>query len=109
MSNVFDFPPPYRSKDEGGYSKKDGGDGTSGGMEGRVAKLEALTDVVRADVASLKVDTRDVRERLVRLEERVSHLPTKGFIITTTTTIFALLTGIVLFQGKLQGLLRLAG
>jgi len=34
--------------------KTAGGGGTSGGMEGRVAKLEANVETVRADVSAMK-------------------------------------------------------
>ena len=78
-------------------------------MESRVAKLEALTDVVRTDVGALKADVRDVRDRVIRLEEKVNHLPSKGFIVTATTAPLALLAAIVLLQGKLQSLVGLAG
>lgn len=87
--------------------KSGGGGGTFDGMEGRVAKLETLMDVVRTDVGALKSDVRDVRDRLIRLEEKVAHLPSKGFIVTAITTALALITAITLFQGKIQSLLNI--
>lgn len=87
--------------------KPPGGGDSSGGME-RVAKLETLMDVVRTDIAGLKTDVRDVRDRLIRLEERVNHLPSKGFIVTATSATLALIGAIVLFQSKLQTLLGLS-
>lgn len=81
-----------------------GGGGTSGGMEARIAKLEADMEYVRRDVGDLRGDMRDVRDRLGRLEERVGHLPSKGFVVTATTASLALLTALVVFQGKLQAL-----
>ena len=50
-----------------------GGGGTSGGMEPRIAKLEAHMEHVLDELKKLA----PVPERLARIEERVSHLPTK--------------------------------
>jgi tetrahydromethanopterin S-methyltransferase subunit G len=49
------------------------GNGTSGGMEARVSKLEALVEGVRADLAKLATVPADV----ATVKERLSHLPTK--------------------------------
>ena len=86
--------------------KSAGGGGTSGGMEGRVAKLEAHVETLRADVRTKK-DVGDIRTGLATLTERVAHLPGKGFVVTATTTTIALLTGIILFGDKIQTLLAL--
>jgi hypothetical protein len=59
-----------------------GGGGTSGGMEGRVARLEAHVETLRADVGAIKKDVSDIRIDLATLKERVAHLPGKGFIVT---------------------------
>ena len=53
--------------------KHGGGSGTSGGMEARIAKLEALMDGVRTDLAKLSSVPSDV----ATIKERLSHLPTK--------------------------------
>ena len=87
--------------------KSAGGGGTSGGMEGRVAKLEAHVETLRADVRTMKKDVGDIRTGLATLTERVAHLPGKGFVVTATTTTIALLTGIILFGDKIQTLLAL--
>lgn len=81
----------------------DGG-GTSGGMESRVAKLEAHVEILRNDVTSIKKDVGDIRVAMATLTERVSHLATKGFIVTATTTTIGLLTGIILFSDKIKAL-----
>jgi len=39
----------------------DGGGGDDGGMEARVAKLEAIVEHVQQDIAELKADVRNVR------------------------------------------------
>lgn len=61
----------------------------------RIAKLEAHMEVVRSDLSALKNDLRDVRERSIKLEERVSHLPTKGWAATSIIAVVGLITTIV--------------
>lgn len=83
------------------------GNGTNDGMEARVAKIEAFLEVIRNEVVALRGDGRDVRDRLIRLEERVAHLPSKGFIFTTAMAIVGGLTAIIVLQDKLRHLLGL--
>lgn len=54
--------------------KGGGGDGISGGMEARVAKLEANMEHVRSDLAKLATVPADV----ATIKERSSHLATKA-------------------------------
>lgn len=88
------FPLPSRGPDTGGALKHGGGDGTSGGMEARIAKLEANVDHLVKQVDRLV----DIPERLGVLEERVSHLPGKGFVVTSisvgTAALIAILTAL---------------
>lgn len=85
--------------------KNSNGGNNSGGMQGRVAKLEAHVETLRSDVASIKKDVGDMRVSIATLVERVAHLPGKGFVITATTTTIALLTGVVVFGEKIRTLL----
>lgn len=41
-----------------------GGGGTIGGMESRVAKLEASMDYVQRDISDLKSDVREIRKEI---------------------------------------------
>ena len=82
--------------------KGGGGNGTSDGMEARVAKIEAFLETIRSEVAALRTNGRDVRDRLIRLEERVAHLPSKGFIFTTAIAIVGGLTAIIVLQEKVR-------
>ncbi|WP_375458643.1 hypothetical protein [uncultured Enterovirga sp.] len=81
----------------------------------RLAAVEAETKALTA--SSVRMDERfrslpnekeltDLLQRLARLETRVAHLPSKGFIITVVTTIGALI-GTVLSFGKLRIILGL--
>ncbi|MGU3539477.1 hypothetical protein [Methylobacterium sp. A54F] len=77
------------------------GGGTPPDME-RIAKLETWMEVVRTDVAALKADIRDVRDRSIKLEERVSHLPTKGWAVGVILTALTAVGALVTLAPKLQ-------
>jgi hypothetical protein len=47
---------------------------------------------------------KDVRERLAKLETRVDHLPSKGFIVVVVTTALVIIGGLVAVAPKLQAL-----
>lgn len=76
-------------------------------MEARVGKIEAFMETIRSEVATLRTDGRDVRDRLIRLEERVAHLPSKGFLFTTAVAIIGGLTAVIVLQEKVRHLLGL--
>lgn len=67
-----------------------------------VAKLQTDGEYVKRDIGELRSDMRDVRDRLSRLEERVGHLPSKGFIVAVVTTALVILGGIITIAPKLQ-------
>lgn len=120
-----------------------GATGMSGSMEPRIARLEATLEHVQGDVAALKTDMRDVRdrlgllapmrddvatlktevgslrastadvrERLARLEERVSHLPTKDQFYRTIwfagAAIVSAMGAFVTYAPRLQAALGIA-
>ena len=78
--------------------------GGGGGMESRLAKLEAYTDTIRSDIASIKPDLKDVRERFERLETNVAHLPSKGYINKVVLAAIVLIGAFITFQGQIQSL-----
>lgn len=82
--------------------KHGGGGGTSGGMEARLAKLEAHMEHVLADVSALKADVGKLKTDMATLIERVSNLPTKGFIVSATLTTLAMLTAMTAFAPAIQ-------
>ena len=61
---------------------KGGGDGTSGGMESRVAKLEKIADKLADQVTELRVDMGIVKTN-------IDHLPSKGFIFAVAAGLLA--------------------
>ncbi|MQB37635.1 hypothetical protein DXT97_12615 [Agrobacterium tumefaciens] len=85
---------------------KSGGDGgNNGGMDGRIAKLEADMEYVKRDVSELRTDMRDVRDRAVKIEERMA---TKTFVFSVYGIVSALIAAITLFQGQIQQFLGIA-
>lgn len=82
--------------------KSGGGDGTSGDMEARVAKLEATTEHIQRDLADVKTDVRDTRDRLGKLEVKVDHLPTKGWVDARIVFLLVAIGAVVTFQGHIQ-------
>lgn len=76
-------------------------------MEARVAKIEVFMETIRSEVTTLRTDGRDVRDRLIRLEERVAHLPSKGFLFTTAVAIIGGLTAVIVLREKVRHLLGL--
>lgn len=77
------------------HLKPSGTGGNSGDMEARIARLEAHAEHAQADLSALKGDTRDVRDRLTRLEVKVDHLPGKGFIVVAATAGITLISAVI--------------
>jgi hypothetical protein len=98
-----------RSDDQGRAGpralKTGGGGGTSDGMEARVARLEAHVEILRGDSAATRADVADIRLSLATLTERIAHLPSKGFVVTSNMTAIALFSGVILFGEKLKALI----
>ncbi|MGC1861852.1 MAG: hypothetical protein WA733_12195 [Methylocystis sp.] len=94
-----------------------GGGGDSGGtvdMEPRVAVLEAHVGHIKEDMSSIKVasertrsDITEARIQLGKLEQHVSHLPGKGFIVITVLVVLGVLGALIIFQQQIQRLLGL--
>lgn len=79
----------------------DGG-GTFDPMLERVIKLEATTGQLQTSLTEVKSDTRDIRDRVIRLESDVRHLPSKGFIVTALLLSLGILGGVVTFANQIQ-------
>jgi len=50
-----------------------GGNGTGGGMETRVAKLESDVEHIKNDIAEIKVDIRDMRGMFVKVNDKIDN------------------------------------
>jgi hypothetical protein len=95
MASISDIS-EYRKRDAS--LKSGGGDGTFEGMEARVSKLEGQFDKLNDKVDGLRID-------VAVLKEKVSNLPSKGFIVTATVGALALFSALVLFQERIAALL----
>lgn len=84
--------------------KIDGGGGNSGGMEARIAKLEVTVEHIDRNVARMAPDLANVRERMGVLEERVAHLPGKGFIVVALLTSLAVVAALIAFSDQISAL-----
>jgi hypothetical protein len=86
-----------------------GGGGTSGGMEARVARLESDMEHVKKSVADIATDMKSVRTSLGdikvdlgRFDERLKHMPTKGFIFATSAAMVGVTSAIVALVVKMM-------
>jgi hypothetical protein len=98
--------------------KQSGGGGHSGGggfddMEPRISALETHVEYIRRDAfeiksvnESIRSDITDARVKLSQLGERISHLPTKGFIVTALFTALAIISALITFHQQIQRLLH---
>jgi hypothetical protein len=66
-----------------------------------VAKLQSDAEYAKRDLGETRADMRDLRDRMARLEVRVEHLPSKGFIVVVVTTSLLIATGIATLAPKL--------
>ena len=93
--------------DPGGPLPPAGARGTFGGMdpwqqtvETRLGDLRTDLRAVAADVSSLKID-------MAMVKERISHLPTKGFIVSALLSNLAVIAALTTFAPSLQHFLGL--
>jgi hypothetical protein len=69
-----------------------------------VAKLQSDGDHLKRDLTETRTDMKDIRDRMVRLEVRVDHLPSKGFIVGVLVIALTIIGGLLTVAPKLQGL-----
>jgi|ERR1051325_11183705 hypothetical protein len=51
-----------------------------------LAKIQIDGDYTKKFLGELQADMRDMRDRMSKLEVKVDHLPSKGFIVVVVTT-----------------------
>jgi hypothetical protein len=66
-----------------------------------IAKLDVDVQYLKRDLTESRTDIRDMRDRLARLEERVAHLPSKGFIVTVVLASLAIATSFLTLAPRL--------
>lgn len=82
--------------------KGGGGDGTSGDMETRVARLESDMEHVKRSLTSLdgrvgnvQKDVGEIRVHLATVQNEMKHLPSKGYIFGVALSMLAAAGGIM--------------
>jgi hypothetical protein len=70
-----------------------------------IAKLQSDGEYIKRDLGETRSDMKDIRDRMARLEVRVDHLPSKGFIVTVIAIGVGILGGIATLAPKIQALL----
>lgn len=79
-----------------------GGGGTYDDMEARVAKLEAHVEHLVNDVSAIKTDMKDSRERIIKIEGKLDHVPTYWDVVKIFSALLGLLTALILFQNQIR-------
>lgn len=74
-------------------------------MESRVTRLEVNVEHMVANVSATSDSLADARERLARLEVKVDHLPSKGFIVTALLVLLTVITALVGYADTVKKLL----
>lgn len=85
--------------------KGGGGGGTSGGMDPWQTSVEKRLDSLDRRAESVDSSLGDVRERLVAVETKIDHLPSKGFIVTSVISSLAFFSALVLLADKIKAFL----
>ena len=67
-----------------------------------LAKLQTDAEYLKRDLTEARTDMREIRDRMTRLEVRVDHLPTKGFIVAAVVAALTIVGGLVTIAPKLQ-------
>ncbi|WP_155737559.1 hypothetical protein [Agrobacterium tumefaciens] len=78
----------------------DGGDEPPGGdkLEARVTKLESQFEKLNDKVDQLRIDS-------AVMKEKISNLPSKGFIVTATISALAFFSALMVFREKIVALI----
>ena len=85
--------------------KSGDGNGTSGGMDAWQQSVEKRLDSLDGRAQRLEVDVGAIKVDVAVLNERVSHLPTKGWMVGALTTGLIVITGLIAFMDKIRALL----
>ncbi len=73
-------------------------------LQTEVTKIQVDGEYTKKFLGELQTDMRDMRDRMARLEVRVDHLPSKGFIVGVVVLALTLIGGLVTIAPKLQSL-----
>lgn len=70
-----------------------------------IAKIQSDGEHLKRDLGETRTDMKDMRDRMARLEVRVDHLPSKGFITTVVTIGISVLVAAATLIPKIQAAL----
>lgn len=84
-----------------------GGDDTSGGMEARVAKLEAHMEHVLQDVSLIRADVGTLKTDMAAIKLKIDNLPSKDFVVKVVVGGAAVLGAMQVFGPFIAKLLGL--
>jgi hypothetical protein len=87
--------------------KSGDGGGTSGGMDGWQASVEARLGEIKTDVRELRTGVGSLNVTAATLTERMGHLPSKGFIVSSLIAALAIITALIAFQGQIQAFFKI--
>ena len=76
------------------------------GLEARIARVDTSVNHVQKEVAALRLESREVRDRLARLEYRVASLPSKGFALAALAVGLLIAALLVTFQPEVRTFIR---
>jgi hypothetical protein len=101
------------AKDKTPVQTPDPGQGTPPRDEGRssdiilveIAKLQSDGEHNKRDLTELRTDNRELRDRMAKLEVKVDHLPSKGFIVVVVTSSLVIFGAVVSIAPLLRGFL----
>lgn len=81
-------------------------------MEGRIMRLETQMSDVQGKLARIEAVLDKTSDRIGKLEtgfatltERVAHLPSKGFIVTSTLSALGFIAAMTVFAEKIRAAL----
>lgn len=107
--NVVPFPlNPYTATAEAAplpsnpFGGGDGGDG----MDAWQTSVEKRLDSLDRHASSIETGVGDMRERLVRVETKVEHLPSKGYIDARLLVMLAVIAALIAFGDQLRALIH---
>ncbi|NVN85007.1 MAG: hypothetical protein HXX15_02865 [Rhodopseudomonas sp.] len=70
-------------------------------LQTELAKIQVDGDYTKKFLGELQADMRDIRDRMAKLEVKVDHLPSKGFIVVVVTTFLVIAGGLMTIAPKL--------
>ena len=68
-----------------------------------LAKIQVDGDYTKKFLAELQTHATEMRDRMAKLEVKVDHLPSKGFIVAVVTSALVIFGAVITIAPHLQG------